>query len=124
MRGARLDVKNKNKLTPAECMVKGDENLECRNIVRLSTLLHEMMSDGHHGRSEKVVLNDISRGKESAPIQVVNAMDDEGEPGGYVYVGKNCVTNAIPLDANISKLQVQSYSSDFLQSQELILKIL
>ncbi len=106
MRGARLDIRNKNRLTPAECMVKDSEDLDCRAIVRLSTTLQEMMRDVKTARSERIVCNDISRGKESAPIQVVNAVDDAGEPSGYVYISRNCVTNAIPLDANISKLQV------------------
>ena len=113
MRGARLDIRNKNRLTPAECMVKGSENLECKAIVSLSSTLQEMMREVKTARHERVVCNDISRGKESAPIQVVNAVDDENEPGGYVYVGKNCVTNAVPLDANISKLQVRTIYSRY-----------
>ncbi len=120
MRGVRLDIKNNNGLTPAECMPQqqqqqqdgGEDTIECKNIVRLSSLLHEAMQEGGKkagtaaARGERVVSNDVSRGKEPAPIQVVNAVDDAGEPGGYVYVAKNCVTNSVPLDANISKLQV------------------
>ncbi len=106
MRKARLDILNKNNQTPADCMTTS--NTECKLIMKLSTTLHQMMSQAETARSERIVTNDITKGKESNPIQAVNMVDDAGEPDGYIYVSKNCVTNPIPLDANISKLQVKT----------------
>ena len=135
MRAARLDIRNKNNQLPADCMVTKD--VKCRTIVRLSTMLQGMMRPGSglpglpgardpnlpppgdpkdpankvpvfSVWTERIVTNDISRAKENNPIQCVNGIDDAGEPSGYVYVGKNCVTNSVPIDMNISKLQVRS----------------
>ena len=56
--------------------------------------------------TERIVSNDISRAKENNPIQCVNGIDDCPEPTDYVYIKENCVTNPVPIDRNISKLQV------------------
>ena len=56
---------------------------------------------------ERIVTQDLSRGKESISIQCVNGMDDSAAPDGYIYVAKNCVTDSVPVDRNISKLQVR-----------------
>lgn len=109
MRGAKLDIKNRNNLTPSECMVV--KNPETKTIVQLSTILHQMMAEAKispNSVGEKIVSNDITKAKESNPIQCVNAIDDELEPSEYIYVSKNCVTNSVPIDRNISKLQVTS----------------
>lgn len=44
MRGARLDICNKNNQLPADCMVTKD--VQCRTVVRLSTMLQGMMRPG------------------------------------------------------------------------------
>ena len=120
MRSAKLDIKNKNGLTPVECMPGHGvatsaeaEAVECRMVIKLSTTLQSLMAEagknapgGILPRSEKIVTNDITRAKETNPIQCVNGVDDCDQPTGYTYVSKNCVTNAVPLDRNISKLQV------------------
>ena len=120
MRSARLDIRNKNGLTPVECMAAPPpagsteaDATECRLIVKLSTTLQSLMAQasksapaGMLQRPEKILTNDLTRAKETNPIQVVNAVDDSDVPTGFTYVSKNCVTNAIPLDRDISKMQV------------------
>ncbi len=115
MRGARLDIKNNKQQTPVDCMAKESESPECGSILKLATTLQDIMQESKSvsavggQRWERIVSNDVSKGKESAPIQVVNEVDGALEPQGYVYVAKNCVTNAVPLDANISKMQVRDH---------------
>ncbi len=86
------------------------KNPETKTIVQLSTILHQMMAEAKmstNGVREKILSNDITKAKENNPIQCVNAIDEELEPSEYVYVSKNCVTNSVPIDRNISKLQVK-----------------
>lgn len=99
MRGARLDIKNKNMQTPSDCMATKDA--ECRTVVKLTTMLQAMMSKN----APTILNNDVSRAKESSPIQCVNEIDAAAEPTDYVYVSKNCVTDSVPIDRNISRLQ-------------------
>ena len=133
MRGARLDIRNSSNQLPGDCMSTKD--VKCRTIVKLSAMLQGMMRPGSGlpgipgGRdpnapppgdpkdpankvpnfstwTERIVSNDISRAKENNPIQCVNGIDDCPEPTDYVYIKENCVTNPVPIDRNISKLQV------------------
>ena len=106
MRGARLDIRNNNGQVPEDCMTGKDP--ESKNLVKLSTILHAMMAD----RRARIVTNDITKAKETNPIQCVNDIDDAKEPSDYVYVSKNCVTNSVPIDRNISKLQVAFFSDN------------
>ena len=55
---------------------------------------------------ERIVCNDLTRGKENNPIQIVNDLDEAQEPHDYVYVKQNVVTTHVPIDRNISTLQV------------------
>ena len=57
---------------------------------------------------ERIVCNDLTHGKESNPIQIVNDLDDAQEPHDYVYVKQNVVTTHVPIDRNINTLQVPS----------------
>lgn len=110
MRKARLDIRNENGQLPVDCMAEDEP--KCKTIMKLSTTLHQMMAEakplpGQFNAQilERIVTQDLSRGKETIGIQCVNGMDDVGEPSGYVYVPKNCVTDAVPVERNISKLQ-------------------
>lgn len=132
MRGASLKIKNKNGQIPADCIVI--KNPKCKTVVQLSTMLHGLMSGADSRRNpqhtkrplvggaydstgsggvsvfEHVVTNDITRGKETYPVQCVNGLDDAGVPTNYVYVRQNCVTTNVPIDRNISTLQVCCHS--------------
>jgi hypothetical protein len=104
MRRARLDIKNQNGQIPAECIVI--KNPKCGTIVKLSTTMCQLMKDTPKTRLEKIIINDLTHGKEANPIQCVNVLDDALEPIDYVYVKQNCSTTSIPVDRNIATLQV------------------
>ena len=83
------------------------KNPKCATIVKLTTTLQDLMKDSLKHRLERIICNDLTRGKEANPIQCVDDLDDDNEPEGYVYVKANVVTSAsIPMDRNISTLQV------------------
>ena len=108
MRGANINIKNKNGQLPMDCMI--NDKQKCRTIIKLSTLIQSLMTNAkkgsHYFYHERIVSNDITKSKESFPIQCVNGIDTESTPSDYVYVKNNCVTKAIPIDRNISTLQV------------------
>ena len=105
MRGANLKIKNKNGQEPVEAMPP-KKDLRCTTIVKLSTLLQGLMKDTKQNFHERVLTNDITNGKETNPIQCVNDLDNEDLPQNYTYVSSNCFTNSVPIDRNISTLQV------------------
>ena len=105
MRKARLDLKNKNGQLPVDCIVA--KNPKCATIVKLTTTLQSLMKDTKVERTERIVCNDLTRGKETNPIQCVNDLDDAQEPVDYCYVKHNVTTTSVPVDRNISTLQVQ-----------------
>lgn len=49
--------------------------------------------------------SDISRGKETNPIQCVNGYDSEDKPTDFLYVTENCFTSNINVDRTITSLQ-------------------
>ena len=104
MRRARLDIANKNGQKPFECMPS--KNPKCATIVKLTTTLQDLMKDSLKQRLERIICNDLTRGKETNPVQCVNDLDDDNDPEDYVYIKSNVVTKDIPLDRNISTLQV------------------
>ena len=104
MRRARLDIKNKNGQKPVDCMVA--KSPKCSSIVKLTTPLNDLMKDTPKQRIERIICNDLTRCKETNPIQCVNDLDETNEPQDYVYVKHNVVTSNIPVDRNISTLQV------------------
>ena len=64
------------------------------------------MKDTKLERTERIICNDLTRGKETNPIQTVNDLDEATEPLDYVYVKHNVTTTSVPVDRNISTLQV------------------
>jgi len=63
------------------------------------------MQDTKQHFYERILLNDITNGKEVNPIQGVNDLDDENFPTNFTYVRRNCFTTSVPIDRNISTLQ-------------------
>ena len=105
MRGANLKIKNKNGQEPVEVMPP-KKDLQCRTIVKLSTLLQGLMKDTKQHFHERILTNDLSSGKETHPIQCVNDLDEEELPDNFTYVRKCVQTTSVPIDRNISTLQV------------------
>lgn len=49
--------------------------------------------------------SDISRGRESNPVQCVNTVDGDPEPNDFVYMTKNCLTvDNLKIDRNLSRM--------------------
>ena len=118
MRRARLDLKNKNDQLPSECIVV--KNPKCAKIIKLSTTLQDLMKDTPKCQLEKIVANDLTKGKESNPIQIVNDLDDAQEPRDYVYVKHNVMTTQVPIDRNISTLQVKYISMGHIHTIKIV----
>ena len=106
MRGANLSIKNKNGQLPVDVM-PARKDIKCTTIVRLSTLLQNLMKDTQKHFHERVLSNDITNGKEMNPVQCVNEIDNEGFPTNHTYISRNCVTANVPIERNISTLQVR-----------------
>ena len=113
MRRARLDLRNKNDQLPVDCI--SVKNPKCATIIKLSTTLNDLMKDTPKYPLERIVCNDLTRGKENNPIQIVNDLDEAQEPHDYVYVKQNVVTTHVPIDRNISTLQVCIFNIGLLQ---------
>lgn len=52
------------------------------------------------------ISSDITKGKESSPIQCVNGFDDEQPPEDYIYITENCFTSPLHVQQTINTLQV------------------
>ena len=103
-RGARLDVANNQGHLPANCI--DEEKSKAASLIQLGTTLQRLM-EGKKSKflTEKTVSLDLSNGKETIPITAINGEDLDTAPAGYVYVKNNVITNPLPIERNISKLQ-------------------
>ena len=103
-RGSRLDVANNQGQLPAHCI--DEDKSKAAGLIQLGTTLQKLMSERKAKfLAEKTVSSDISNGKETIPITAINGEDFENGPSGYVYVKNNVITNPLPIDRNIAKLQ-------------------
>ena len=103
-RGSRLDLANNQGQLPAHCL--DGANSRAASLIQLGTTLHKLMAERKAKfLPEKKVSPDISNGKEAIPITAINGEDLELGPSGYVYVKNNVITNPLPIERNISKLQ-------------------
>ena len=103
-RGSRLDVANNQGQLPSHCI--DEEKSKAAGLIQLGTTLQKLMNERKSKfLPEKNVSADISNGKETIPITAINGEDLENGPSGYVYVKNNVVTNPLPIDRNIAKLQ-------------------
>jgi len=57
------------------------------------------------------VYSDLSRGRDRNCISVVNGVDDEGCPGGFLYVSEYVETMQMNVNRSIASLKVCSLSS-------------
>ncbi|KAK6620731.1 hypothetical protein RUM43_011026 [Polyplax serrata] len=101
-RGARSDLKNKNGEQARDCC--GSSASDIYKGITLNMELSALLTR-FQDRSPRIISNDISRGKERNQIQCVNGVDDEGEPGDFVYVSESCFTSKITVDRTINSLQ-------------------
>lgn len=101
IRQANPFVVNKAGKTPIDCVARQESDVYL--AIHINMALKKVVSKFTH-RSEKVIHNDISKGKERNPIQCVNAVDDEEAPFDYYYVLANCETSQINFDRTTTTL--------------------
>ncbi|KAJ8921859.1 hypothetical protein NQ315_008491 [Exocentrus adspersus] len=104
-RGANVSLFNKNDETPLDCL---SEEGESYDVIALNIKMQAIT--GTDLKSYRTLLSsDISKGRETNPIQCVNAVDDEPEPRDYVYITKNCKTSdSFSIDTKMNSLHVCS----------------
>ena len=96
-------VNNQGQL-PAHCI--DEDKSKAAGLIQLGTTLQKLMQERKAKfLTERTVSIDISNGKETIPITAINGEDFENGPSGYVYVKNNVITQPLPIDRNIAKLQ-------------------
>lgn len=101
-RNADVECVNIENETPIMCC--DDQNSQ--TWLALSMTKHlKKISGSCATRSEIVLYNDVSRGKEQSPIQCVNGFDNEMSPTDFLYIRENCETSPITMDRLITSLQ-------------------
>ncbi|KZS14880.1 Histone-lysine N-methyltransferase EHMT1 [Daphnia magna] len=100
-RGGRFDLRNKeNQLALEVCP---DKHCHSALLLALNMKLQQF-TQTPCTESEKLLSNDITKGKEANPIQCVNGYDDEPKPQDFIYITENCFTSPLHVDRTINSL--------------------
>jgi len=108
-RGGRLDLRNKDNQLAVE--VCPDKHCHSALLLALNTKLQQFTQTPCHD-AEKLLFNDITKGKESNPIQCVNGFDDDSPPGDFLYITDNCFTSPLHIERTINSLQFCQCAGD------------
>nr|XP_033326268.1 histone-lysine N-methyltransferase EHMT1 isoform X2 [Megalopta genalis] len=100
-RGAKIGEVNAAGETAVNCCTNDGDTM---SALRLNAKVNEL-SEHMWEKTVKILTNDISRGKETNPIQCVNGHDAEDKPTDFLYVTENCFTSSINVDRTITSLQ-------------------
>ncbi|XP_043795490.1 histone-lysine N-methyltransferase EHMT2 isoform X1 [Apis laboriosa] len=100
-RGAKIGEVNAAGETAVNCCTNDGDTM---SALRLNAKVNEL-SEHMWEKTIKILTNDISRGKETNPIQCVNGYDSEDKPTDFLYVTENCFTSNINVDRTITSLQ-------------------
>lgn len=100
-RGAKVVEVNSAGETAINCCSSDGDTLAA---LRLNAKVNEL-SEHMWEKTVKILCNDISRGKETNPVQCVNGLDSEDKPTDFLYVTENCFTSNINIDRTITSLQ-------------------
>ncbi|XP_012228658.1 histone-lysine N-methyltransferase EHMT1 isoform X2 [Linepithema humile] len=100
-RGAKIGEVNAAGETAVNCCGTDGDTMAA---LRLNAKVNEL-SEHMWEKTVKILTNDISRGKETNPIQCVNGHDSEDKPTDFLYVTENCFTSNINVDRTITSLQ-------------------
>ncbi|XP_008550725.1 histone-lysine N-methyltransferase EHMT2 isoform X2 [Microplitis demolitor] len=100
-RGAKVSEVNVAGETALNCCTTDGDTMAA---LRLNAKVIEL-SESMWEKTTRILTNDISRGKESNPIQCVNGFDSEDKPTDFLYVVENCFTSNINVDRTITSLQ-------------------
>ncbi|EEZ97316.2 histone-lysine N-methyltransferase EHMT2 [Tribolium castaneum] len=97
-RGADVTLLNKNNESPLDCVPAGGDTY---SVIALNVTL-----GGAYNSQNVVLCNDITKGRESNPIQCYNSVDNATNPNDFKYVTKNCITSDdVKIEAKITDLQ-------------------
>ncbi|XP_058802686.1 histone-lysine N-methyltransferase EHMT2 [Phymastichus coffea] len=100
-RGARVREMNIMGETAIDCCGGTGDTL---NALQLNFKVNQN-ADNLSEKTTRILTNDISRGKETNPVQCVNGFDLEDKPTDFVYVTESCFTSRINIDRTITSLQ-------------------
>ncbi|XP_076233464.1 histone-lysine N-methyltransferase G9a [Calliopsis andreniformis] len=100
-RGAKIGEINAAGETAVNCCTNDGDTM---SALRLNAKVNEL-AEHMWEKTVKILTNDISRGKETNPIQCVNGYDSEDKPTDFLYVTENCFTSNINVDRTITSLQ-------------------
>ncbi|XP_011063116.1 PREDICTED: histone-lysine N-methyltransferase EHMT2 isoform X2 [Acromyrmex echinatior] len=100
-RGAKIGEVNAAGETAVNCCASDGDTMAA---LRLNAKVNEL-AEYMWERTVKILTNDISRGKETNPIQCVNGYDSEDKPTDFLYITENCFTSNINVDRTITSLQ-------------------
>lgn len=100
-RGAKIGELNAAGESAVNCCTTDGDTM---SALRLNAKVNEL-SEHMWEKTVKILTNDISRGKETNPIQCVNGYDSEDKPTDFLYVTENCFTSNISVDRTITSLQ-------------------
>ncbi|KAI4501270.1 hypothetical protein M0802_003643 [Mischocyttarus mexicanus] len=100
-RGAKISEINAAGETAVNCCINEGDTI---SALRLNAKVNEL-AEHMWEKTVKILTNDISRGKETNPIQCVNGYDSEDKPTDFLYVTENCFTSNIHVDRTITSLQ-------------------
>ncbi|XP_037082512.1 histone-lysine N-methyltransferase EHMT2-like [Pollicipes pollicipes] len=101
--GANVYLRNREGMLALDCC--GRDRSETQQALLLNMELSQLASRSGARRGERVLSNDVSRGKEKLPIQAVNECDDTPLPTDYVYISESCETMKLNIDKTITSLQ-------------------
>ncbi|CAH1176200.1 unnamed protein product [Phaedon cochleariae] len=101
-RGANVFLMNKNNERPHDCVPEDGVSVD---VIALNVQLQSVT--GLNSRKYKFILSeDISKGRETNPIQCVNTLDDEPEPKDFTYILKSRLSSeGFSIDTRLSILQ-------------------
>ncbi|XP_057653993.1 histone-lysine N-methyltransferase EHMT1 [Diorhabda carinulata] len=101
-RGADVFSINKNNESPLNCV---PDDGTCYGPIALNIQLQSLVKRSL-GQYQTIVSDDISKGRESNPVQCVNTVDDNQVPRDYVYITKSIISSeGVDLQTRPSTLQ-------------------
>ncbi|CAG4927500.1 unnamed protein product [Colias eurytheme] len=97
-RGAKTDVENSS----GEQAVQVSSG-ECRSAIVLN--MRMALATGGSFTKCRVLVSDISKGREPYPVPVINEVDDEPAPVHFTYVSQHVYTEHVHVDRTVQSLQ-------------------
>ncbi|XP_038209052.1 histone-lysine N-methyltransferase EHMT1 isoform X2 [Zerene cesonia] len=97
-RGARTDIENASGELAAQVSAG-----ECRGAIVLN--MRMALATAGPSAKRRVLVHDISNGREPYPVPVINEVDDEPAPADFTYVSQHVYTEHVHIDRTVQSLQ-------------------